>query len=180
MSSLWSLCLCVLVLCLLMSSYVCGVTIILADEYGSEVGLPTSGGHATGGFTISNALFSLSPYNLTVYVTNEFVSYEGKTSNQVQSFYVIPSYGEAQLIGSYFEGGVLDLTTNTVSYSGIVLSGDYIGSSMSPNTAVGRYTYEWTIPLFQALNAQIVYSNVGNPTVTDYVTVNVINSAKEA
>jgi len=162
-----------------MSPCVCGVTIIVADEYGSQVGLPTSGGVATGGFTISNALFALSPYNLTVYLTNELVTYEGKTSNQLQSFYVIPSYGEAQLIGSYFEGGVLDPTTNTVSYSGLILGGNFIGSSMSPNVAVGRYTYEWTIPLFQALNAQIVYSNVGNPTVTDYVTVNVINSAKQ-
>jgi len=156
------------------------VTIIVADEYGSEVALPTSGGMSTGGFTINNAVIPLSPYNLTVYITNQVVSWNGGTSKQDQSFYVIPSYGDAQLIASYFTAGVLDINSNKLTYSSPTQTGDFSGTSDKPNAAVGRYTYQWMIPQFEKLSAKIVYSNVGNPTVTDYVTVTVVNTVAKS
>jgi len=170
-------CLCFLFLFSLFSLPCLSLTVIVADEYGSQVALPMTGGHVTGGFAINNAEVSLSTYNVSVYITNEYVDFEGVHSQLQESFYVLPSYGQGALIHSYYQAGVLDPNTNKLVYSSPVITGDYVGSSLSPNSSPGRYVFQFNIPLYAQLIARIVYSNVGNPTTTDYVTVNVVNSA---
>jgi len=136
-----------------------------------------AGGQVTGGFTINNADISLSSYNISVYITNEYVDYQGVHSQLQESFYVLPSFGQGALVQSYYQAGVLNPNTNKLVYSSPIITGDYVGSSLSPNTLPGHYVFQFNIPLYSQLIARIVYSNIGNPTTTDYVTVNVVNSA---
>lgn len=165
-----------LALLLLCLDGVCGVDMIVSDDYGNEIGLPYSGGVATGGYTIDNAMFALSPYNVTVYINNQYISYQGAYRQQSQSFYVSPSLNGATLLKSYYQAGILDTTSNTVIYNGPIISGNYVGSPTQPNTAIGAYIYEFEIPQYNNLNMQIVYSNQGNPTITDFITISVSNN----
>jgi hypothetical protein len=155
-------------------------TVIVTDDFGDEIGLSTSGGTATGGYSITNALFPLSPYNVTVYITNELVTYNGKRSAQQQSFYVADSFNQATLLNSFYLPATLSPETNTLVYLGITETGNFLGSSASPNTAVGAYIYQFSIPFNAALNTKIVYSNVANPTVVDYININVVNNHPDA
>jgi len=169
----------VLVLLILAVSCVSG-TIIVSDDFGSEIGLPLMGGTGTGGFTLNEAMVPLSPYNITVYITNELASYKGTYRPQSQSFYVVNSFDQGSLRNSFFMPGTLSADTNKVVYDGTITAGSYLGSTSSPNTAVGAYIYQFNIPAYASLNAKIVYSNEGNPTVTDFITINVLNNNANA
>jgi hypothetical protein len=155
-------------------------TIIVTDDFGSEVGLPATGGIATGGFSVNGASLPLSPYNVTVYITNEVVSFDGKSEAQDQSFYVSDSFNQASLLNSFYMPATLSPVTNSLIYAGTTQTGNFLASVTSPNTAVGAYIYQFTIPFNAALNAKVVYSNQGNPTVTDYININVVNNHPDA
>jgi len=154
---------------------------IVVDNYGSSVGLPLSGGNATGGFTIANSLIRTSPYILTIFINDEVLTdpatnqpYPGPSH---ESFYMANSFGQATLISSTFQA--YTLISNTPIPTGPVLTGSpatfYLGTAANLNTAMGAYVFTFTIPVNQTLTANISYNNSVNPTVVDKIFISINN-----
>jgi len=105
------------------------------------------------------------------------VNYEGSVTRQSSSFYVLPSFGSASLLGVYFQGGEYNPALNSITYSAPwEKSGVSLGAPESPNSLVGQYVYEFEIPTGAQLTFNLVYTNQFNPTITDYILINVVNT----
>jgi len=166
---------------LLLLSLVNGETIV-ADSMGNTIPLPLDGGNSTGVITNTNALISISPYTLSVYI-NDGRNSGGSTPpvdvpGEVESFYILPPsngtlYGDATLIKSGY--------SSTFSVANVVwgaMADAYLGSLSNTNTAVSLYQFIFTVPVLSAILLNLTYINTGLPEpVIDQISINVDNPA---
>ena len=67
---------------------------IVQDNFGNIIGLPLTGGEATGGYTIVNSQVPTSPYFLRIYIND--VTLPGYNGAENEAFYISPSFGDAK------------------------------------------------------------------------------------
>ena len=138
---------------------------VVLDSIGNGVLLPTTGGNATDFITVLNSGSSTSPYHLYVSLNNG-VGPNDPTSGEIESFYINTpgagsvnstqlKFGNATLVSQQYSSGF-------AKDSGI--SGNYLSNASLPNTAIGTYTFVFTIPVLSTLSFNMTYVNSGlNP-----------------
>jgi len=155
---------------------------IVSDNLGNAIGLPLTGGNATGVITNRNSLVSTSPYLLSVYINNgENNGVSGPppfVEGEVESFWFAPPssngrYGNATLVSSGY--------SRTFSSNNLVMNttaGQYLGTQLRPTNATGLYQFKFIIPTLSSILVNLTYINSGAPQpVVDLISILVTNPA---
>jgi hypothetical protein len=160
--------LCVVLLALVGSVF---SEVIVQDNFGNVVGLPQTGGNATGGYTISNSAVRTSPYLLYVFITD--IVEPGLATPNSEAFYIVNgAFCNGTLTGSTFQPTTN--VNNAPQPSGGAVSGNFTGSQTSPNTNPGIYIFTFTIPVGQQLCANITYNSTA-PNLVDKIFISITN-----
>jgi hypothetical protein len=164
--------------------------VIVSDFFGNVVGLPLTGGNATGGYTIANSGVTTSPYYLYIYIDDEQITacpagVSPPCPSQESFYFDSSNFGAGTLTSSSYTPTTPDPSNLNCQgpppnpcVTGTPVSGappsHYLGSANTPNTKVGLYTFVFNIPQGQALTMNITYNSTANPDVSDsiYIAIN--------
>jgi hypothetical protein len=145
--------------------------VIVSDQFGNLVGLPLTGGNATGGYTVTGSAVRTSPYLLSVFISD--ITLSGEPGPESESFYIFNGFGNASLVSQSYQSGTV--IGGTVVLTGPVVFGNYLGNQSNPTTGIGAYIFTFSIPVGQHLTFNMTYNNTQNPAVVDKIFISVDN-----
>jgi len=124
--------------------------LIVQDNFGNGIGLPTSGGDNGQGHNfiiILDSTVTTSPYHLYVNVNNG-QGPNSPYSGTVESFYVnsagVPVAGSSQV--QFGDCTLVSQQYSSTFQKDAGVSGNYLRDASNPNNATGTYTFVFTIP----------------------------------